>query len=176
MERAQATLAKAKPAKSQSTEDREAAADDFQLQNDLRRISEREKSDKVCKLLESKTYLIGARIAHILPRALLEERALKDQTYLEGLPTWNFSRYYMREKIVVDLFPTQSLYDSADVEARRAWCRSEGLRYGALGPDMNTTDLIPQMDELPTAVTAVKPAPVAKAKAKKPTKKMKARR
>lgn len=131
----------------QTQGDAEEEREDYQLQRDLQMIEERTKADKISRLLQSKAYLIDAGPTHVIPRAELEARAAKDPKFLEGLPKVRFSRFYLKERIVVDLFVTEKAYKEADVEARRAWCRSEGVRYGALGPTMNTIDLTPQLEE-----------------------------
>ena len=50
---------------------------------------------------------------------------------------YTFSRWYFmaKDNALVDLFPKQELYDSADVEGRRAMAHKYGMRYAALGPN-----------------------------------------
>ena len=47
---------------------------------------------------------------------------------------YTFSRWYFMGRAIVDLFITQELYDSAEVEARRALAHKYGTKYAALGP------------------------------------------
>jgi len=49
-------------------------------------------------------------------------------------PPYKFSRWYFRDKVLLDLFLTQEAYDAAEVEQRRALARGRGFRYAALGP------------------------------------------
>lgn len=142
----QAKLQPPRPQLPPSSEEAEKAAEDAQLQRDLARIEERRKADKIGKLLGSNTYLIDAMVTQVLPRAELEARAIKDHKYIESLPRWRFSRFYLQEKIVVDLFLSERKMTESEIEKRRAWCRENGLRYGALGPNMNTIDLVPQLE------------------------------
>ena len=53
---------------------------------------------------------------------------------LSRLPKWRFKRRYFGQRIIVDTFDTEKLYDEADVEGRRKLCKAMNYRYAALGP------------------------------------------
>lgn len=59
-------------------------------------------------------------------------------------PEWRFSRWYFRDKIIVDLFRTRQTYQAAEVEARRRMAKKYGVRYAALGPSMSYRIDLPQ--------------------------------
>ena len=59
-------------------------------------------------------------------------------------PEWRFSRWYFRDKIIVDLFRTRQAYQAAEVEARRRMAKKHGVRYAALGPSMSYRTDLPQ--------------------------------
>lgn len=59
-------------------------------------------------------------------------------------PDWRFSRWYFRDKMIVDLFRTKQAYAAADVEARRRMAKKHGVRYAALGPSMSYRTDLPQ--------------------------------
>lgn len=60
------------------------------------------------------------------------------------IPNWRFSRWYFRDKIIVDLFRTKQAYAAADVKARRRMAKKHGVKYAALGPSMSYRTDLPQ--------------------------------
>lgn len=59
-------------------------------------------------------------------------------------PDWRFSRWYFRDKMIVDLFRTKQAYSEANVEARRRMAKKYGVKYAALGPSMSYRTDLPQ--------------------------------
>ncbi|MFA5937596.1 MAG: hypothetical protein WC822_07000 [Candidatus Paceibacterota bacterium] len=60
------------------------------------------------------------------------------------IPNWRFSRWYFRDRIIVDLFRVESAYKEADVPARRRMAKKYGIKYAALGPRMSYRTDLPQ--------------------------------
>jgi hypothetical protein len=54
---------------------------------------------------------------------------------VDRIPKWLFKRAYFALKIIVDTFYTQSEYDRAQVDDRRALAHKMGWKYAALGPN-----------------------------------------
>jgi uncharacterized membrane protein len=59
-------------------------------------------------------------------------------------PDWRFSRWYFRDKMIVDLFRTKQAYSEANVEARRRLAKKYHVKYAALGPSMSYRTDLPQ--------------------------------
>ena len=59
-------------------------------------------------------------------------------------PDWRFSRWYFRDRMIVDLFRTRAAYEAAGVEARRRMAKKHKVKYAALGPSMSYRTDLPQ--------------------------------
>ena len=59
-------------------------------------------------------------------------------------PEWRFSRWYFRDRIIIDLFRTLGMYKAAKVEKRRRMAKKYGMKYAALGPSMSYRTDLPQ--------------------------------
>jgi hypothetical protein len=125
----------------------------MELDEAQKRISEREQNrvDKVSRAIGGVDWIGDVSPSQVIPRKILDSIAVKDHSFLEKLPKIRFSRFYLGPKYIVDMFQTPKEYEAADVEGRRQFAKTLGkicgyeVKYGALGPQHRTVDLVEQL-------------------------------
>jgi hypothetical protein len=123
-----------------SLEGRESGQDAADIARMEQRIAEAKAQDKIgtvvgygpCFYDQSPTEVFGPGLV----------AACKND--VSKIPDWRFTRWYSRDRIIVDLFRTKGAYAAADVEARRRMAKKHGVRYAALGPSMSYRTDLPQ--------------------------------
>lgn len=115
-----------------------------QDQNDIMRLEQRQAearaTDKIGSVVGYGPYVFDQSPTEVFGEDLIKT-CKNDVT---RIPNWRFTRWYFRERIIVDLFRTQAAYDGADVEARRRMAKKYKVRYAALGPRMSFRTDLPQ--------------------------------
>ena len=121
----------------ESAEDRQDKADIARMEM---RIIEAQANDKIGSIVGYGPYAMDQTPTQVFGSGLIE--SCKND--VSKIPDWRFTRWYFRDKIIVDLFRTKQKYQEADVEARRRMAKKYGLRYAALGPSMSYKTDLPQ--------------------------------
>ena len=107
---------------------------------DLAHIEERTQADKISKFMDKKCWVYDQIPTQVVPDLI--SKLGGDTT---KIPKYRFGRRSTAGPLVIDTFRDQRSYDAADVEGRRAWCKTYGVKYAALGPKHSLNDLIPQL-------------------------------
>lgn len=104
------------------------------------KTAERQAADKVGSILDYGPYVGDQSPTQVFGAAVIEHF----KGNVSRIPKWLFTRWYFRDKIIVDLFRTNRAYVEADVDSRRALAGKFGVRYAALGPGMSYLTDLPQ--------------------------------
>jgi hypothetical protein len=107
---------------------------------DMEMIAQRTAADKISRFLDKKCWVYDQ-----VPTQVVPDLIAKVGGDITKIPKYRFGRRSTAGLLVIDTFRDQRSYDAADVEGRRAWCKSYGVKYAALGPKHSLNDLIPQL-------------------------------